>query len=389
MIIDIHAHAFPFLGGPSGYDSVADHMIYFQKAAQWPPQPVRRLSDGSIVEDRSLWASWDDGNPTFEGAEQVDFRVGRYGRTEWTKDGVDYFIQLCPPSLQEMTAPPEYLLAEMDYAGVDMALIQNPYLYGRLEEYISEMVRQYPRRFIGQAQIYEPEAGSAAQLARLRRQVTELGLAGGVYYSNARFFEGNFEDQMDDAKFLPFWEEVSASGIAVFADIRANPTRDGTKKPPLQLFMDQMRMFSGLVEMFPSLTCVLVHGVPMRIFRTSDSLVPIPDEIWEIWRKRNFHIELMFPVQVSYPAAGQGKWELSRSSQWDYPYREIHPMISDLYRKLGPERLLWGSDIPFMMRNCTYKQSIDYLVRYCDFISPSDMDLILGGNAARILKIAS
>jgi hypothetical protein len=43
--------------------------------------------------------------------------------------------------------------------------------------------------------------------------------------------------------------------------------------------------------------------------------------------------------------------------------------------------------MPNVERNCTYKQSLDYLVRYCDFITPNDMDLITGGNAVRLLKL--
>lgn len=389
-IIDTHAHVFPFMGGANGYDSVSDHVIYLQKvAAQSLPSPVRRLRDGRIVEDRALWSSWEDGDPTFKGAQNVNFRVGPFGRYVWTKEGVDYSIHFCAPNLQNSECPAEYVLAEMDYAGVDKALLQNPYLYGQLDDYIADVVQRHPNRFIGQAQINELEAGSSAQVARLRRQVGDLGLKGGVYYTNARFFERNFTDQMDDAKFLPFWEEVNDCGIPVFADIRGIPSRGGSVKPIMQMYIEQMRMIADLLDKFRNVTCVLVHGIPMRVFRNRDGLVPIPEEVWEIWRRPNVHLEILFPIQVSYPAVTKGKWELTKSSQWDYPFREVQPMIKDLYHKLGPEKLLWGSDIPFILRNCTYKQSLDYLARYCDFISSRDMELILGGNAARILNLGS
>jgi predicted TIM-barrel fold metal-dependent hydrolase len=45
---------------------------------------------------------------------------------------------------------------------------------------------------------------------------------------------------------------------------------------------------------------------------------------------------------------------------------------------------MWGSDMPNVERFCTYRQSLDYVRRYCDFLTSRDMDLILGANAARL-----
>jgi len=36
---------------------------------------------------------------------------------------------------------------------------------------------------------------------------------------------------------------------------------------------------------------------------------------------------------------------------------------------------------------CTYKQSVDHIDIHCDFLSEKERNLILGGNAARILNI--
>jgi len=51
---------------------------------------------------------------------------------------------------------------------------------------------------------------------------------------------------------------------------------------------------------------------------------------------------------------------------------------------LGPTKLLWGSDMPNVERNCTYRQSLDYLRKYNDYIPAADMAMILGGNAEKI-----
>ena len=55
----------------------------------------------------------------------------------------------------------------------------------------------------------------------------------------------------------------------------------------------------------------------------------------------------------------------------------------------GAGKLVWGSDMPNVERFCTYKQSLDYVRRYCDFLTLSEKDLILGDNAARLYRISA
>ena len=51
----------------------------------------------------------------------MNFRVGRFGRFEWTSDGEDLYLQFFPPSLQAMASPAEFMLQQMARAGVDIA----------------------------------------------------------------------------------------------------------------------------------------------------------------------------------------------------------------------------------------------------------------------------
>ncbi len=72
----------------------------------------------------------------------------------------------------------------------------------------------------------------------------------------------------------------------------------------------------------------------------------------------------------------------------DYPYRACQPVLEQMLQHLGPGRLLWGSDMPFQNRFCTYRQSRDYLERHPPpFLTRLDLEKILGGNAARLLKL--
>ena len=110
MIVDGHAHAFPFLGDASGFPSAEHHVRLLQRHFTTHPQGARRLSDNQLVTEPTLW---DGVTPGYEGLLDVNFRVSRFGRFEWEKDGVAYYIQWLPPHLEENTASPERMLAQM------------------------------------------------------------------------------------------------------------------------------------------------------------------------------------------------------------------------------------------------------------------------------------
>ena len=62
--------------------------------------------------------------------------------------------------------------------------------------------------------------------------------------------------------------------------------------------------------------------------------------------------------------------------------------IASLRDQLGAGRLMWGSDMPNVERFCTYKQSLDYVRKYCPFLTAREKDLILGDTCAAFYRIA-
>jgi hypothetical protein len=40
------------------------------------------------------------------------------------------------------------------------------------------------------------------------------------------------------------------------------------------------------------------------------------------------------------------------------------------------------------MRHWTYQQNIDFIVKYCDFLSKQELALIMGGNTKRLLGLS-
>jgi hypothetical protein len=142
-VVDCHGHIFPPLAGASGFPSVEAHLVHQQRAMHvHGNQPYRRLRDHAAVAERPLWQASD---PSETGrATEVRFQAGRFGRFEWERDGERYYVQFLPPHMQDLSAPPEGMVVEMDYAGVGTAVLQNDHIYGNLAEFFAEAARGWP-----------------------------------------------------------------------------------------------------------------------------------------------------------------------------------------------------------------------------------------------------
>jgi predicted TIM-barrel fold metal-dependent hydrolase len=93
------------------------------------------------------------------------------------------------------------------------------------------------------------------------------------------------------------------------------------------------------------------------------------------YARENLQLEIMFPIT----------W----GGVWDYPYPEAQTLIRDLRDRFGAHKLIWGSDMPNVERFCTYRQCVDYVRRYCEFLTAAEKDLILGQNVAELCGIGS
>lgn len=72
-------------------------------------------------------------------------------------------------------------------------------------------------------------------------------------------------------------------------------------------------------------------------------------------------------------------------SAWDAPWHEALSLLQAIVEAFGPQRLCWGSDFPASKRFCTYRQSLEAVRSYCQFLSLDDLAWILGGTLRSIL----
>ena len=99
----------------------------------------------------------------------------------------------------------------------------------------------------------------------------------------------------------------------------------------------------------------------------------IPEAAWEAIDAPNVISELLFPI--------------FQGAVFDYPFREVQPIIREYYERLGPKRLCWGSDLPNVERHATYRQSLAYLRDYCDFIPKTTWTPSSAGTSPRCSEL--
>ncbi len=100
----------------------------------------------------------------------------------------------------------------------------------------------------------------------------------------------------------------------------------------------------------------------------------MPAPLAELLGRDQLVVELLYPIH----------WARTH----EYPFPELRPTVQTLVNRVGAERLVWGSDMPNVERNCTYRQSLEYLRVITDkWLPAAALDQILGENILRVLGL--
>ena len=375
MIVDSHAYCFEPADSPRGYANSTEHLRIVQQAHARHHQPAFRLGDRqegpSDVLDTQGKGSLDD-------LPNLDFRIDKAaGRVLWDYRGDTYTKHFYPPNLRNLEFTPHSLIAEMDYAHIDKVLLHTNSMLGRSNQYQAECVLQYPDRILSMAQIDERRIHTDvdAVIDEATEAVHGLGL-GALKFGSQGYTVS--PEPWDRGAYTPFWDAISTLGVPVFFTLSTGPRRASEAAPdPEQQrgYLDELRILSKLMLRYPKMLCSITHGFPWRVY-LDGGRIRLPDAIWEPFENPNLSIEVCFPVRVG--------------DIFDYPYEEVWPVMADMVERIGPDRLLYGTDMPFQNRFCTYRQSRHWIERRfapSTGLPPDDLARIMGGAAARVLGI--
>ena len=367
MIVDSHAYCFTAPDTPAGHESVEAHLEFWQRQYALHHQPTFRVRDRAPGDSRLLLDPAP--NDSLRIATSRNFRVDRQtNRFVWTVDGEDYTKQQLPPNVIEFSAGA--LIGEMDHADVDWALLHTDATLSKDLAYLVSCVRAYPGRLRAMAPVDEwliPTKPDAA-IQQAREAIETHGLHALKIIPEYAYRMAGARDFTDES-WQPFWNAVTQLGVPFFFTLGARPG----SSDPREGFIQELHLLRKWMDRYPSAVVSITHGYPWRDFLEGRQLM-LPKAMWAPFSDSTLCMEVGFPFRLG--------------DLFDYPFVECRPALEGMIRHIGPDRLLWGTDMPFQNRFCTYRQSRRYIEHYCqDLLSRADMAKLMGGTAARILRI--
>jgi len=283
---------------------------------------------------------------------------------------VDFHAHVDFKTQEELYSPDEFV-AGMDQGGIDIAC-----LYGNdqadagscpawrderfmavptnfSDEALAAFCARFPARLIGFTSInpdrYQPER-------KVERAIREYGMRAVKLYPHSGFYP-------NDPRLTRTYELCSSLGIAVVIHTGPKAVRWQWMKYNQPIYVDDV------ATDFPDLKIVMCHGG----YPWTEEFLAIVSLNPNIWVDLTFmdYIERKFHVP-------------------DF----VESTVRRLAELIGPQRLLWGSEGPYMNLPLFgehdpgyYRRSQDYLVRRFEFLSEDDKADILGRNAMRLLGL--
>ncbi len=239
---------------------------------------------------------------------------------------------------------------------------------------MADCVRRFPDRLHALAHVEEwlvkPEPDES--IRKLESAIKDVGLSGLQFLPDHLTLYGQSQE-WDAPEFRPFWDAVAALGVPVFITPSFMSLGSGSGSA-LDAYLKELGTLNRWMERYPDVTLILTHGLGWRTFKEPDGIA-VPEQVYDAapCDNPNFLVQLMFPIFFG--------------GDWDYPMPQIRPALEQAARRIGPERLIWGTDIPMVMRFYTYRQSLDALRLNLDFLPSEEVDMIMGGNMARMMGI--
>ena len=249
---------------------------------------------------------------------------------------MDEEVQMLPPFMIDGRNTAEVFLSNMNYAQVAAAVVVQEVIDGCQNEYLAEVQRQYPDRFLCM--------GMAWNVAEAQT-VIDAGLRG-IAFPGHRMHEP-LQTLMPVFKLMEQHDMVLSMCLG---DDEA-----------------QIAQMGEVIEECPRLRVAIGHfGMPTTASFRSQVLLARKGE--------NVMIE-----------SGGITWLYNPEF---YPFPTAIRRLREAAEWVGMDRLMWGSDYPRTITAITYRMSYDFILKSSD-LSDSDKRLILGENAYQFYGFAS
>ncbi|XP_068666561.1 uncharacterized protein [Aristolochia californica] len=318
--------------------------IPFLKA---PNSPLRRPTDACLLKRSRLRSSRT--RMSADSVKVIDSHLHVWASPEEAAKDYPYF----PGHEPTLPGKVEFLLECMGDAGVDGAIIVQPINHMFDHSLVTSVLKRYPSKFIGCCLANPAEDGTGI------KQFEELVLQDG--YRAVRFNHNLWPSgqKMTNDIGKALFSKAGNLGVPVcFLCIKG-----------LNFHISEIE---ELCSEFPSTIVLLDHlGFARPSLNNEDN--------------ENFSALLKlsrFPqVYVKFSA-------LFRLSRKAFPYEDLSHLLSQLISSYGANRILWGSDFPYVVPECGYKGAKDAVTHVASLVrlSPSDLEWIMGKTAIELFK---
>lgn len=232
----------------------------------------------------------------------------------------------------------EGLLAEMDEAGVDRAILVPPSYEGDRNDLVLAAARAHPHRFAAMGRLPIEDTASRRHLDGWRKQPGMLGVRLTFHLPAQRKW-------LTDGTADWFW-----------------PAAERQRIPVMILPTGSLPAMGDIAARHPGLRMIIDH---FSLHKTKDE-PPGVDEA-EIDR---------LIVLARYPNIAVKASALPLFSREPYPFRDLHGVIRRVYDAFGPRRTFWGSDMTRLP--CTYRQALTMFTQELPWLSKADQEWVLG-----------
>ena len=272
----------------------------------------------------------------------------------------DEWIQALPPVSERTVHTVEMLATHMAWAGVDkVVLLQGPF-YGACDSYVEAAVRQYPDRLLGAVYLDPWESDWRLKLEDLA--AGNVFRAVKIEFSEATGLCGlHPEARLDDPLLGGLWEWLERAGWTLTVDLGAVGSRSY-----------QTAAVRSLAERHSRLKIVVPHlGQPSPQLETDADLR-------QLWLEQ---IDLGLLANVWFDTSALPAY---MSAQEYFPFPSAEQYLRIAIQRIGPRKIMWGSDIPGLLVYATYQQLAQLAHMHTQFLAPVDRDRVLFENALEV-----
>ena len=290
MIIDAHSH------------------LWLKQDTSWDGKPIRSLKNGRSI---------------FLGEE----------------------VQMIPPFIIDGRNTAEVFLSNMDYAQVSAAVVVQEFIDGIQNDYLAEVQRHYPNRFLTCGMVDYLKDGFCEEAVALMDQ----GFKGIAIPGHRLLGKPLTSDEM-----LKMFREMERRNVFLSITLE-----DGDK---------QVSELSEVIAECPRLRVAIGH-----LGMANPPQTPC-------WENESWRRQILLARHENVMIESGGITWLYNSEF--YPFPSAIRAIREAAALVGMEKLMWGSDYPRTITAITYRMSYDFVVKSQE-LTDEEKRLFLGENAKK------